>query len=324
MTRRPGELPSDLTKVAFTVEQGRERGLSRTRLRAADLDRPLYGVRRAVVAGPGEGEPDPRALLTARLQDQCSAAELVTPPRAFFSHLTAARLWPLPLPMPRPNEPVHVGVLPPEHPPRRAGVIGHHISDPAAHAVLRQGRWLIDPATLFCQLSPVLRLDDLVAVGDALVLTPRFGDPAGERPWLSLGELGERVDRFRGRGKTRAAQALALVRPGAESRPESLVRLALVAGGLPEPELNGDVHSERGVFLGRADMLYRAYRLIVEYDGDQHRVDAWQFNRDIRRLDGFAAHGWRVVRITADAFFTDRAGCLARVEQALITRGWRR
>ena len=125
MTRRPGELPSDLTKAAFTVKQGRELGVSRTRLRAADLDRPLYGVRRAIVAGSGDGGPDARALVEARLQDQCSAAELVIPPRAFFSHLTAARLWPLPLPMPRQNEPVHVGVLPPEHPPRRAGVIGH-------------------------------------------------------------------------------------------------------------------------------------------------------------------------------------------------------
>lgn len=79
-------------------------------------------------------------------------------------------------------------------------MIGHHISDPGGTRGAASGPGgLIDPATLFCQLSAALRTDDLVAVGDALVLTPRFGDPADERPWFPLGELGERVDRFRGR-----------------------------------------------------------------------------------------------------------------------------
>lgn len=326
VTRRPGDLPPELSKASFTVAQGTQAGLTRKRMRAADLQRPFYGVRQAGAVRRPEGETPEEFFrtATAELLDRCAAAELVVPDGAFFSHITAAWLWPLPMPGRLIDGPLHVGVRPPEHAPRRAGVIGHHISDPAAYPVARKGHSLIDPATLFCQLSSVLRLEDLVATGDALVLKPRFPDISDERPWLTLSELGERVERFRGRGKTRAAQALELIRPGAESRPESLVRLAMLAAGLPEPELNVDIYDDAGQFVGRADMLLRRYRLIVEYDGDQHRVDTDQFDRDVGRLDDFAACGWRVVRVTKRAFFGDRAGCLTRIEQALIAGGWRR
>ena len=206
----------------------------------------------------------------------------------------------------------------------RAGVIGHHNSDPLAYTVSRQEHRLIDPATLFCQISGALALPDLVAVGDALVLRPRFCDGSDDRPWVSMRELAERVDGFRGRGKTRAAQALELIRPGAESRPETLVRLAIIASGMPEPEVNGDIFGPRGQFVGRGDLLYREFRVLVEYDGDQHRVSTAQFDKDVGRLDDFAALGWRVVRITGRSFFGDRAGSLARIEQALAAAGWRR
>lgn len=324
VTRRPGELPPDLEKAAFTVEQGRNLGLTRQRMRADDLERPFRGVRQRT--GMSHSDVDAPAEMYEAANDElsarCRAAELVIPRGAFFSHVTAAHLWPLPLPGLPNDGPVHVGVIPPEHPPRRAGVTGHHISDPAAFIVRRHGYALIDPATLFCELAAVLRLEDLVAVGDSLVLQPRYDDPGDDRPWLTMHELGERLDRFRGRGKLRAAQALDLVRPGAESRPESLVRLAILEAGLPEPEVNIEVFSRTGQFVGRADLLFRQYRLVVEYDGDQHRVDTVQFDRDVGRLDDFAAAGWRVVRITKRAFFGDRAGCIARIRQALIAAGW--
>lgn len=323
MTPRPGELPPDLNKVAFTVAQGRALGLSRARMRDGDLDRPFRGVRRAVRPPNEEPDAEPYRLAHAEFLERCAAAELIVPAAGFFSHVTAAWLWPLPLPG-LPNEgPLHVGVLPPEYPPHRAGLIGHHVSDPLAFAVARRGHRLIDPATLFCQLSSILRTEDLVAVGDALVLTPRYALEHDDRPWVGPDELVERVERFRGRGKARAAQALQLVRFGAESRPETLVRLAIRADGLPEPELNVDVHSDEGAFIGRADMLYRRFRVVVEYDGDQHRVDTIQFDRDVGRLDDFAAAGWRVVRITKRAWFNDRSGCIERIRQALTAAGWR-
>lgn len=219
---------------------------------------------------------------------------------------------------------MHVSVFEPAMSPRLPGIVGHRLSDQLIFTVPRGGHRVIDPATLFCQLAAVLSLPDLVAVGDALILTPRFADALDDRPYLSLSDLVERVDRRRGRGIRTARRAVGLIRPGAESRPETLVRLAAVDAGLPEPELNVDLFAADGTFIGRADMLYRQYRVVVEYDGEQHRTDTRQYDTDIDRLDRFAANGWRVVRLTGRAFFADRATCLARIEQALLAGGWRR
>lgn len=322
VTRRPGELPPELKSAAFTLDQGRRRGLTDKRMRSGDLGRPLRGVRQAHAPPDDEIPDDGYRQADAELVLRCRAVELVVPPNAFFTHRTAARLWPVPLPGLANEGPIHVGVMPPEHPPHRSGMVGHAISDPAAFTVRRRDHRVIDPATLFCQLSAILRVEDLVAVGDALVLAPRRADELDDRPWLELQALHDRVDQFRGRGKARAERAVQLVRTGSESRPETLVRLAILDAGLPEPEVNVEVYTADGVFVGRADLLYRRYRLAVEYDGDHHRVDTTQYDRDAGRMDDFAAAGWRVVRITKRSFFGDRDACMARVRRALTDAGW--
>jgi hypothetical protein len=256
------------------------------------------------------------------LRDRCAALLVVLPDGAFFSHITAARLWPLPLPPLTPNEPLHVSVRVPTRSPRRAGVVGHHIHDASVAAGYRAGVPLVDPATLFCQLAPLLSLGDLVAVGDALVFRPFLPDPWDEQPWVPLRRLTERVEVFQGRGKKVAFDALGLIRPGAESRPETLLRLAMMNAGLPEPEVQGVILDDRGRFIGRADMVYRKYRVIVEYDGDQHRTNTKQFDKDVNRLEGFDHAGWDVIRIVGRAFFGDRDACLVRIRNALINGGW--
>jgi hypothetical protein len=35
--------------------------------------------------------------------------------------------------------------------------------------------------------------------------------------------------------------------------------------------------------IGRADLVYRQFKVIIEYEGDQHRTDKWQWNFDIGR-----------------------------------------
>ena len=184
--------------------------------------------------------PSPAATAQARdqeLVDRCMALAVALPEGAFFSHLTAARLWPLPLPSAR-DEPVHVSVRRPRRPPRRSRVAGHVIADPQATVIYRRGLPVVDPVTLFCQLAGHLSLPDLVAVGEALVLEPVIPDAWSDQPWVPLRQLVERVELWRGRGKRNADRAVSLVRPGAESRPETLVRLAIRQAGLPEPEVN--------------------------------------------------------------------------------------
>lgn len=317
MPRAREPLPPSLEGEAFTVAQGRSIGLGQTRMRGSDLARPFRGIRVA-------GADDPAGCTEEQaLHRSCTALLVAVPAGAFFSHLTAARLWPLPLPQAFATEPIHVSVQEPFRPPRRFGVDGHLVKDPLAGVVRRHGLSLVDPGTLFCQLSTKLSLDNLVAVGDALVLRPVYQDYSDDRPWMSLPQLTERVELFRGRGKSFAAKAVDMIRPGAESRPETLLRLAIIESGLPEPEVNVDLRDAHGRFLGRADLVYRQWRVIVEYDGDQHRTSTWQFDRDVARLEGFARAGWTVVRIVGRAFWGDRGACVARIRGALIEGGWR-
>ena len=202
-------------------------------------------------------------------------------------------------------------------------MVGHRLGDPCLSVVRRAGLPLADGASLFCHLAAALRPPDLVAVGDALVLEPVVPDWQEERPWATLRQLTDRVDAFHGRGKAAALKALKLIRPGAESRPETLVRLAVAEAGLPEPEVNGEVRDSAGRFIGRGDLVYGRWRVVVEYDGDQHRTDRRQFDHDVLRLERFAAAGWTVVRILGRSFFGDPDACISRVRRALLAGGWR-
>jgi hypothetical protein len=309
-TRYP--IPDELRNDVFTPHW---MGYSLKRMRGADLVQPFRGVR-AVAGGPA----DPAAVPDEALRIRCRAALLTVCQSAVISSVTAARIWPLPMPPAAADEPLHISVFRPDHAPRRTGVVGHQIRDQEVGTAYRFGIAVTDPASLFCHLAASLSLPDLVAVGDGLILTPRFA--RGDRPYTTLEALAERVEWYRGRGKARATAALESIRPGAESRPETLVRLELVAAGLPEPALNVDIHDEYGRFLGRGDLVYEEWRVIVEYDGDHHRTDPDQYSRDLGRIDDLSAAGWRVIRVAKGSFFRDRQDVVGRVRAALVRGGW--
>lgn len=55
----------------------------------------------------------------------------------------------------------------------------------------------------------------------------------------------------------------------------------------------------------------------VEYDGEHHRLDRWQYTRDIRRSEALERLGWLVVRVLA----TDSpADIIRRIRAALEFR----
>ena len=207
-------------------------------------------------------------------------------------------------------------------PSRGAGVVGPHLCRPDRCRSFDTGaEGIADPASIFLQVSATLTVPDATAVGDALILAPVFPEPWDERPWVSIEVLRERVGRFHGRGKRTAAAALELIRQGAESRTETLLRLSIVRAGLPEPDVNVTV-THQGRFVGRGDLVYRRFRLVIEYDGDHHRTDTRQFDKDLGRLDDFAAAGWRVVRVSARSLFGEPERTIERIERALRAAGW--
>jgi very-short-patch-repair endonuclease len=94
-----------------------------------------------------------------------------------------------------------------------------------------------------------------------------------------------------------------------------------VDAGLPEPVLDHDVYDGAGVFVGCVDLAYPELRIAIEHEGDHHRLDTRQWNRDIAKHDRLAELGWRVIRVTKSMLFEDPGLLVSRVRSALRARG---
>jgi hypothetical protein len=292
-------IPPELNPRGFRVAEAIESGITFSRLRGRDLERPFRGTR---TIGSGNSVFDLAAAYAPLLR----AGDR-------FSHTTAAILWGLPLP--RGFAELHVSTAAGRNPPRGKGVIGHRSS--VSTAITREGLPVSGPRSMFLELATELELDDLVSVGDALILDPYLLDPHDIRPWTNIQDLASACEGSRAPGCRRARRALKLMRQGAESRPETLLRLLLIRAGLPEPELNSDIHDAAGRFLGRGDLVYRAARVIVEYDGDHHRNSKEQYENDIMRLERFRDADWIVVQVRDRGLFVNADQTIARVRRAL-------
>jgi very-short-patch-repair endonuclease len=246
------------------------------------------------------------------LLERCAAYSALMPPWAFFSHRTAGRIHGVPLPGREVDELLHVCVYKPERAPRAEGIAGHHATLGTTDTVTRFGWSVTSPAHTLRQLAAELSLDQLVVVGDALV--------ARARPLCTLQQLADLLPAAEGmRGAVTLREALRLIRVGSESPMETRLRLLLVRGGLPEPALNVDIRDRRGRFVARGDLVYEKERVVVEYDGDQHRSERAQYERDVDRLEQLGDEGWRVIRVLHHHMAAPHA-VVARVRAALAGR----
>jgi Protein of unknown function (DUF559) len=161
----------------------------------------------------------------------------------------------------------------------------------------------------------ILPLEDLVAMGDQLVRHPRPGLEVRTAPWASREDLRTMLKRHpKLQGTVKARQAVELIRIGADSAPETLLRLALTAAGLPEPELQLKLVPE-DPYSPAADLGYRKQRMAIQYDGAHHRTPAQQ-SRDNRRDEVFNAAGWRYFKFNADDLADDFRGAVRKVRTA--------
>ncbi len=78
---------------------------------------------------------------------------------------------------------------------------------------------------------------------------------------------------------TRKLRSIAALAAPAESPMETRLRWLLIQRGLPRPEVQVDLRDEEDRFLARADLYYPSARLIVEYDGSNHRDRLVEDNR---------------------------------------------
>jgi len=323
-------LPTNLRVEPFLVGPAMAAGVGEGRLRGNDLERPFYGVR--LVAGSildtgrdyGRFASQRAAEEYAALVRRCLAYSLILKPGQYLSHQTAARLWKTPLPSSFTDaEPLHVSAVTPKRAPEGRGTIGHQARAGLTRVVDRFGFPVSDAASTWLSLANTLDRDDLVAAGDHFVLDPAVLDPYDLRPHCSIAELERRARLPRSAGSPAASVAVKLVRQGAESRPETRLRLVLVRAGLPEPELARDLYDSRGKWLARVDLYFPEWRVVVEYDGEQHRTSSVQYDRDERRLEALIGADYSVVRVRKGQLFGHPDVAAERVARALRARGWR-
>lgn len=170
--------------------------------------------------------------------------------------------------------------------------------------VLPAHRCLVDSAIL-------LSHRDIVRAADALIATGLMGvDEFAECAWsrhlhgvrrsrTNVGRMRERVRSFR----------------------ETDLRLLLMAAGLPDFEVNLDIHDAHGTHLGCGDLVLPRWRIVLEYDGWYHERSASQRRKDILRREALEADGWLVV-VVVSGDLERPANLIGRVWRALTSRGY--
>jgi hypothetical protein len=211
---------------------------------------------------------------------------------------TTAAAW-YQLPVPR-DEAFHV-IVPAGHivPRRRTGLVPHEGLGESEWCV-RYGLRVTTPERTWLDLASVLGRTHLVIAGDAMV--------SGGLTTVEGLQVVSAATRGR-RGVVLSRAAAALVRPGVDSPPETIVRLIIVDGGLPCPQAGLDVYDESGGWIGRPDLCYIVLKLAIQYEGDVHRTTRKRWRADIGRDEVLLDHGWDVIRVTGDDLFRPAALC---------------
>ncbi len=315
LSRLPSQLGSE-----FSTAQARHLGVTEKRLRMHDLERPFRGVRLARAEEETQ-ECDRFAISRSREIALIRALGSHLTKGHFFCHQSAAALWKAPLPYRRAPG-IHLGAVLPQRAPRILGVVGHgHLASRVTLAEV-DGLPLTSPAYTFASLGS-LPLHHLVALGDYFVRQYREGvgrPSTGMAQLASVSQLRDAVGLGRWHGSVRLRLALDLVREDAWSPRESQLRVTLVQAGLPEPELNVDLFDDCGHFLGCIDMVYREYKVAIEYQGEQHSST---YARDVERIERMRACGWVVLQVTKELLARPNV-LVARVAGELRGRGWSR
>lgn len=166
-------------------------------------------------------------------------------------------------------------------------------------------------ASAFIGAASMVTLLELVTIGDWLL----------HRGLLDVGIVSylARRDPWRP-GSESAFAVLGELDRRSRSIKESESRMVLSRCGLPVPEINGDI-VEQGEFLGCGDLVFRLWKLVVEYEGRQHAFSTKQFHVDIDRYARFRRHDWAYLQATAQQLANPRVFVL-RVYDELVRRGY--
>src|SRR5258708_385649 len=212
------------------------------------------------------------------------------PEEAIFAGATAARISGLDF---KPTDPVEIVV--PRHSGVRSrpGLIVRHCQVPASDAITIRG---LRTTTLNRALGDLSLRLPAVEVLIAFDMAMHRG--------LTLNGTGRKL------------RSIGAVAAPAESPMETRLRWLLIQRGLPRPEVQVDLGDDKTRF-GRVDLYYPSARLILEYDGGNHRDRLVEDNRRQNRL---LSAGFRLLRFTAAAIHNQPAVVEPQVRAPLAAR----
>lgn len=222
---------------------------------------------------------DPRTRIEAVL--------LTSPAGAVISHVSAARIWRVDLPLVD-DDRVHLTVSTGSAIRGRADRVVHRRPLEPDDATVEKGVPVTGLPRTWRDLAALLERPALLAVTDQV---------------LARGCTREELDRQlrrqpSGRGAARARDVLPVADERSESVMESWTRWLIHEARLPMPDLQVDVRSAGGSFLGRGDFVWLDRKVLVEFDGDHHR-ERKTFVEDLRRQNGLVAAGWTILRFSS-------------------------
>ncbi|MFJ5955415.1 endonuclease domain-containing protein [Paenarthrobacter sp. NPDC092416] len=305
--KKPTPLPTDVDPQGFLVADAYASGVPRWRLQTSELVTPSRGIR---LARANEHDLE----LLGRLHTAVT-------PRCAVSHVTAALLWSIPLPIYLEAEGasgmIHVTRRQEIGRVKRRGVIGHRAPLLARDVRVLNGVHLTSPEWTWVDLARQMGRGSLVAAGDALL--------ARDNPLSSIDAIQEVIDRRpKVKGIRMAREILPLLRAGVDSPQESRLRVKIVDAGLPEPAVTQPIFDDHGRYMSTPDLQYKEYKIAMEYEGDHHRSDPVQWGRDIERDDRLRAKGWIVLRFSDVQMKGGWVNAERKLRDALTSRGWRR
>jgi len=287
---RTPSIPPDLTRKPFSLDEARDAGLTHSALRGKTWQRLGAGLYRWT-------ELPKDHWLTLHAWRRVLLRETV------FVGASAGWLHGLDL---DPTNPVEIAVPPSYGHRSRAGLAVRHLEIPREEvATIRGLRAATLPLALagLCLQRPAV--EALVAIDMAIRLA-----------LTDCGALTRYADAAKGRPGIARLRSLASLADAAESPMETRLRWLLIQAGLPRPKVQTDLRDSSARFVGRADLYYPDARLVLEYDGGNHRE---RLVDDDLRQNLLVGAGYQVLRFTSADLHSRAEVTVAQVRAALET-----
>jgi Protein of unknown function (DUF559) len=272
-------VPSILKAGPFTLEDARAAGVSPTALRGRSWIRLNYRL----YCWSGLTQ-DPWKKLTV--------LQRLLPTEAIYSGCTAA--WALGMDV-DPFDPIEVVVPSRSGVRSRPGIVVRRSHIRPGDVVTVRGMRITGALRTLSDLCSRLKGIDALILMDAALRLKLIDKPALVH------------------AQSVCVRSLGALAEPAESPMETRLRWLLMKAGLPRPEVQRPLHDSQGRFVGRADLYYDRPRLVVEFDGGNHRD---RLVEDNRRQNLLISGGYTVLRFTASDIFNRPDTVVAQVSAA--------